>query len=271
MALVLQSAEELSELEKMGCSLQSELPHFFKKLAERMSAKAPANIGDVFSSCADAIQTDFLVDNVQDMFLTVYDSQIQNVLVQTGGKATWKNIIELVAGVKFKSSAPAAALVPLSPAFHNTVEPTFTISPLGAQMENEDTLKDEHLPAYVLTAHSECEDPQEQELTAPDITAVLDAYTHYMIRKHNQPAGDKRMRLHHSRELKLHYPKLCAHGKTPGSMRRWLKLLDERKRNYSRKSALKARGPFCTSTHTRRVPSTSHISFASSNATACTC
>lgn len=245
MALALQSAAlPESELDQMGCTLKSDLPHFYKALAERIANKAPVNIANIFSKCAEVIERDYFASNVEEMMLLVGDTQIQQVLTQAGGKATWKNILELVVGCKFKPSAQPSAqqLVPAAqPAVHNTLIPTFAISPLGAQMEGDGTLNDEYLPAYVLNAHSECEDPQEQELTALDVTAVLNAYTHYMLIKFNQPAGDKRLRVHHAQELRIHYPKLPAHGKTPGAARRWVNLLQERKRNFSRTSGLKAR------------------------------
>ena len=93
----------------MGCTLQTELPYFWKKLAERLAHKAPSNIGDIFSNCAQVIELDFLASTVEDMMLLVGDTQIQQVLTQQGGRATWKNLIELIVGSKFKlSTLPAA-------------------------------------------------------------------------------------------------------------------------------------------------------------------
>ena len=242
MALALVAHQD--ELEKMGCTLKSEVTLFWARLAERMADKAQENVGDIFSKCAETVRRDFLADTVEEMMELVGDTQIQQLLTNAGGKATWKNVIEYIVGSKFKSSA-VQQLVPAPQLLtHNTVEPTFVISPIGAQMEAEGTLADEKLPAYVLNAHTECEDPKEQELTGPDVTMVLNAYTHHMIVTYGQPSGDRPLRMHHARSLKAAYPKLPKHGTTPGSARRWIKLLDERKRNYSRKSGLKARaGP----------------------------
>lgn len=183
-----------------------------------------------------------MVGTVNEMMNIVGDTQIQLMLTKAGGKATWKNLIEFVVGKSFCTTALVRTepLVPRT-VVRNAVEPTFVISPIGAQMEADGTLDDEVLPAYVLNAHTECEDPQEQELTGPDVTNVLNEYTHYMTVEKGQPAGDKRLRMHHAAQLRARYPRLPAHGKTPGPARRWLKLLTERKRNMSRKSGLMAR------------------------------
>ena len=241
MALALCSAAEQGELEKMGCTLQTEVTLFWTKAAERLASKTPENVGKIFSMCAQSVEQEYLANTVKEMMEVVTDTQIQQLLTKAGGKATWKNVIEFIVGSKFKSSAVQQLVPAPQLLIHNTVEPTFTISPLGAQMEAEGTLDNEKLPAYVLNAHLDCEDPKEQELSGPDVTAVLNAYTHYMITARGQPAGDKRLRTHHGQQLRKAYPKLPAHGKTPGSARRWACLLHERKRNYSRKSALKAR------------------------------
>ena len=116
------------------------------------------------------------------------------------------------------------------------LESTFTILPIGATMMTDGTLGDEILPEYVFNAFIECEDPLHQELTTPDVTATLDAYTHYMIVAHGQPAGDKPMRVHHAKQLKARLRHLPDHQK-PGAMRKWLDMLTERKRNLGRKGS----------------------------------
>ena len=65
-------------------------------------------------------------------------------------------------------------------------------------------------------------------------TQIMDEYTHYNIITHGQPAGDATIRAHHAGQLKNRFKKLCKHGNTPGHARKWLAILDERKRNLSR-------------------------------------
>ena len=246
-------AAEQSELEKMGCTLESEVDFFFNMFARRIAAKAPTNIGDICAKCAQRLEDDFMVGTVNEMINIVGDTQIQHVLTKAGGKATWKNLIEFVVGKSFCTTAlvQTEPLVPQT-VVRNAVEPTFVISPIGAQMEADGTLEDEFLPAYVLNAHFECEDPQEQDLTGPDVTNILNEYTHYMTVEKGQPAGDKRLRVHHAALLRERYPRLPRHGKTPGPARRWVKLLLERKRNLARKSGLKARAAPLTLPHPAR-------------------
>ena len=228
---------------EMGVTLESSVPEYFQALARRIAKQAPSNIQEILASCAQLIEEEYLANSVKEMMVAMSDQQIQQVLTRSNGKRTWYRMIELTVGSTFYKIPPPAdqPLVAAAPLVHNNVEPTFVISPVGAQMTADGTLDDEFLPSYVLNAHTECDDPQAQDLTAPDVTAVLNAYTHYMITRFNQPAGDKPLRLHHAKELHKHYPKLPAHGKTPGAARRWSKLLDERKRNFARKNSLKVR------------------------------
>ena len=82
-----------------------------------------------------------------------------------------------------------------------------------------------------------------QEVTSNDITCILNEYTHYMLTEHNQPAGDKDLRLHHAKQLKNRYPKLCKNGSVAGHLRKWFDILSERKRNLGRKKAMEVCRP----------------------------
>ena len=116
-------------------------------------------------------------------------------------------------------------------------------------MEADGTLADEILPEYVFNAYFECEDPLHQELSTKDVTATLDAYTHYMITTYGQPAGDSTLRTWHGKQLKRRLRHLPDHGKgLPGPKRQWKALLYERKRNLGRKDS-KVSGNIQTSAH----------------------
>ena len=69
-------------------------------------------------------------------------------------------------------------------------------------MVENGTLATEIIPEYVWEAVKECEDPMNQQISNKDLTALMDAYQHYLITTHKQPRCDKVMRLHHA-ELPL--------------------------------------------------------------------
>lgn len=234
-------------LATLGCKLDTDLDEFWAKIAERTAAKGPTNMHEIWLKVAGAVQEDFMISSVEEMFSAVSATQIECILTRSGGKATWRVMIEFAAGMRFPSAAPPSAqllsAVKSESGLQGKQPPTFairgTVDLLGD--EDADGMDGEVLPEYVLSAHVECEDPLQQELPQNDITLVLDAYTHYMITAHGQPACDKKMRLHHAKQMKNRYPRLCTYGKTLGCQRSWLAMLTERKRNFSRKAALKVR------------------------------
>ena len=122
-------------------------------------------------------------------------------------------------------------------------------------MRAEGSIENEILPEYIFDAADECEAPGSLAITSNDVTNVLNAYQHYMIVQHKQPAGDKTLRVHHAKQLKQRFPKLPTYGTTPGPLRKWYKILTERKRNASRKRGLEVRARLpCCRWHTCVTP-----------------
>lgn len=224
-------------LTRFGCEPESPVSMFWDGLAAARPTAAP-EMPTVCKTIAARVE-DFCADTVQDMPMLMTELQLQQVMVQAGGKAAWSGLVTHVLG-PFKSSvvtAPdSAKLVEETCALKFKSEPTYEILPLGQAMEADGTLEADILPEYVFRAYTDCEDPVNQELSTDDVTRVLNAYTHYMVTVHKQPAGDKPMRKWHAKQLKARLQHLPDHGSTPGPMRRWLKLLNERKRNVARKS-----------------------------------
>lgn len=240
-----------NELSKLGCELDSPVSLFWAKFAERRPSAAP-NMRVVCENIARAISDDYCADEVQEMLMLMTEEQLQKVMAEAGGKATWIGMITYILG-PFKPStlnvpdSAKMALAPSIPVLPSAVkvEATYDILPLGQSMEADGTLVDDLIPEYVFNAYFECEDPLHQELSSKDVTAVLNAYTHFMITHHGQPAGDKAMRLWHGKQLKRRLKHLPTHGNTPGPMRKWHELLSERKRNIGRKDS-KVRGKILT-------------------------
>ena len=54
-------------------------------------------------------------------------------------------------------------------------------------MVENGTLATEIIPEYVWEAVKECEDPMNQQISNKDLTALMDAYQHYLITTHKQP------------------------------------------------------------------------------------
>jgi hypothetical protein len=238
MSMVLARIDGGDELAKLGCTLESDMPTFWKAMARRVK-RPPPDMEQICDKVAAEIESDYGAETVEEMTHVVGERQLEQLLTRCGGKATWRGLVEYVIGLKFQSSAPSSAQLALTevgetPKVVVKTEPTFEAQPLGALMTVDGSLHSDILPEYVLDAHEECEDPNHQELTASDIKNVLNAYTHYMITHHRQPAGDKVMMVWHAKQLKKRYPHLCNHGLTSGVSRKWLGLLKERKRNVSR-------------------------------------
>ena len=223
-------------LTKFGCTPESPVSLFWDAFA----AARPTAAAEMQTVCDHiaARLADFCVDTVQEMPVMMTELQLEQVMAQAGGKATWSGLVTYMLG-PFKASV--VMTVPLNlvsvPETAGSVksDATYQILPLGATMEAEGTLEADILPEYVFNAYTECEDPLNQELSAEDVTATLNAYTHFMITVHKQPAADKPMRKWHSKQLKTRLRHLPDHGRTPGPIRRWFNLLTERKRNVARK------------------------------------
>ena len=236
--LALHEAEELA---KLGCDMNSKVADVFERLPGRMK-KPPANAAEIFSTVATVVEEEFQADTLAEMMELMLVGQFEKVLTQAGGKATWVAWIEMIFGMKFKtgSSVPSSAQL-LAPASGTNIighKPTFDVQPIGAMMRDNGTLAEEILPEYIYEAVAECEDVTCQPITPNDLTAVLNAYQHYMIVTHKQPHGDKVLRQHHAKQLKARLPHLPDHGKTAGATRRFDQILNERKRNFSRKKSL---------------------------------
>jgi hypothetical protein len=243
MALVLFRDDALA---KLGCRMDSDVHEFWRKFAERIGDRGPADMPETCEKVADRVRDEFMVGTVEEMFASLHDVQIEAILKASGGRATWRKMVEFHAGLRFSSSVPCSAQTALHEPGDGSARNAPTMNRPTFEIQRSSTLfasaemgiKSDILPEYVLNAHTECEDPLEQELPANDLTQVLDEYTHYMITTYDQPAGDKDLRLHHARQLKNRYPKLSRHGKTPGCARRWYTILTERKRNFSRRNSL---------------------------------
>ena len=239
MALSLRIRED--ELSKLDCQPDSPVGLFWAKFADRRPLAVP-NMAEVCAKIAYCVENNYCADTVQDMPNMMTEQQLQQVMAEADGKATWSGMITHILG-PFKPSVTAVdiAKLPLPPSAVMLppikAEPTYEILPLGRDMEMDGTLADDVIPEYVFDAVFECEDPNNQELSAKDVTAVLNAYTHWMITTHKQPAGDKIMRVWHGKQLKRRLKHLPTHGNTPGPMRKWCKLLSERKRNLGRKNS----------------------------------
>ena len=274
MALALRLNDD--ELSKLGVDPDSPVSLFWAKFAERRPTAVP-DMETVCSKIAQTIEHDYCAESVEDMPKLLTEDQLQQVMAKAGGKPTWSGLITYILG-PFKPSLAAGvnnitppSAVHLRPtcagpapfeAAHEPLqappppvvfappikaEPTWPCLPLGAMMEAEGTLQDDIIPEYVFDAVFECDDVEVQQLTAKDVTAVLNAYTHFMITHHKQPAGDKKMRAWHGKQLKRRLKHLPDHGKgKPGPMRKWSDLLEERKRNNGRKA--KVRGTTLTLT-----------------------
>ena len=222
------------ELAKLGLEPTSSVSNFWNKVAERKSTAHP-QMAKVCSQIATVVEEDFCAETIEEMRGMLTVEQLQQIMSQSGGKSTWSAMITKIVG-DFKPSAPPA-MVPFTAASFNTDvkrEATFPILALGAAMESAGSMDKGIIPEYVFKAYSECEDPRSQQLTAIDLTDVMNAYTHYMIMEHGQPAGDKALRKHHARQLKMRLPNLPDHGKHLGRGRKWLDVLEQRKRNLAR-------------------------------------
>ena len=218
------------ELEKLGLDRYSSVSQFWRKLAEK-KATAHLEMPDICSKIPSVIESDFCADSIEEMREMLTVEQLQQIMSQAGGKATWSAFVQRIVG-DFKQSAPTAMVAAGSCDVRK--EATFPILPLGATMEAAGTMHQEIIPEYVFKAYFECEDPPNQQLTAADVTAVMNAYTHFMILHHGQPAGDKALRTHHARQLKVRLPLLPDHGKISGRARKWADILKQRKRNLAR-------------------------------------
>jgi hypothetical protein len=241
--LALHESEQLSRL---GCEIDSKVADVFARIPGRMK-KPPANAAEIFAALAAAVEEEYQVDTLSEMMELLLVGQFEKLLTQAGGKATWIAWLEMIFGMKFKTGAsqpPSAQLLALAPAAGNPnlYAPTFKVQPLGALMLANGTLADEILPEYIFDAITECEDVTKQQISPKDLTAVLDAYQHYMIVTHKVPFGDKVMRAHHAKQLKARIPHLPDHGKTAGATRKFDRIIQERKRNFSRTKSLKV-GP----------------------------
>ncbi len=239
MALALHVRED--ELSRLGCEPNSAVSLFWANFAERRPSAVP-NMRAVCENIAHHVRHDYCADVVQDMPALMTEEQLQKVMSEAGGKATWSGLVTFLLG-PFKSSVPDSAKMVLDCTKVNALLPpvkaesTYEILPLGQHMEAEGTLENDLLPEYVFNAYNECEDPETQELSAKDVTAVLNAYTHFMITHHGQPAGDKALRVWHGKQLKYRLKHLPSHGHQAGPMRKWSDILQERKRNLGRKDA----------------------------------
>ena len=200
----------------------------------------------VCKNIAAVVAQDYCADTVGELALMMTENQLQKVMTESGGKATWSGMITSFLGPFRPSGAPESAKLVLGSAesAKARVKATalYDTTLIGAQMEVDGTMNDEILPEYVLCAYSECEDPATQELSRNDVKAVLDEYTHFMIVTHGQQGGDKALRKHHAKQLRARLPKLPDHGKTKGKERSWYKLLTQRKwykRNYYSRTTVK--------------------------------
>lgn len=235
MALVLHGGE----LAKLGLDMDSDVSALFAAMPGRMK-KPPPDAENTFTKLAEAVEDDHQASTVHEMMELVSAHQFQKVLQEVGGKPTWIAFIEMIIGQKFKTGAPESAqLVPTFSARPST----FESKPIGRLLEADGNMESELLPEYIFDAVTECEDPVVQEISENDVTAVLNAYTHYMITEHRQPSGDKPLRARHAKLLKKRLPHLPAYGKTPGHLRKWYKILTDKKRNMSRKNALEVPRP----------------------------
>ena len=259
MALALHINDD--ELSKFGCDPDSPVCIFWAKFAERRPT-AVADMATVCNKIAQTIENDYCAESVEDMPKLLTEDQLQQVMAKEGGKPTWSGLITHILGPFKPSVAPGVNNSTPPSAFHAMLAPhqplqaplvkapvkaeaTWPCLPLGAMMEADGTLQDDILPEYVFDAVCECEDVEEQELTTKDVTAVLNAYTHFMVTHHKQPAGDKTMRKWHGKQLKRRLKHLPTNGSRPGPMRKWSDILEERKRNNGRKA--KVRGTTLTS------------------------
>jgi hypothetical protein len=227
-------------LAKIGCNMQTDVHTFWGKVAER-KPNAVENMKEVCAAIATALETEYGADNLEEMVGMVHESQLQKLMAGKGGKATWSGMIAYLLGQPLKGSA-AHTSVALSTLSENVSKSTpvvkapatWDIKPIGAAMVQAGTLLDDILPEYVFNAFSECEDPMRQQISNPDVSDILDEYTHYMITTHHQPAADMPLRKWHAKQLKARLPHLPEYGGKPGYLRKWLDLLGERKRNFSR-------------------------------------
>lgn len=261
MALVVHGNE--GALAKLGVDPDSTVPFFWAKIAEQRPTAAP-NMAEICRKIGATIESDYFAMSCSEMPLLMSEWQLQQVIVAAGGKSTWSGLVTFALG-PFKSSAPQSASLVSTPDEDGAdkvvvwrppvkAEATFEIMPIGAAMEAEGSLAEEVLPEYIFDAVYECEDPSKQALTRNDVSAVLNEYSHFMITVHKQPAGDKPLRLWHAKQLKRRLPHLPDHGDgKPGETRKWITLLNERKRNLGRNNALKVRRspmPQCPAHHT---------------------
>jgi hypothetical protein len=258
------AVHETDELTKLGCDMDSKVTDVFARIPGRMK-KPPADAAKIFAAVAAAVEEEYQVDTLSEMMELILVGQFEKLLTEAGGKATWIAWLEMIFGMRFKtgSSAPPSSQLLMhnsGNALPTNCKPTFEVKPIGALMLEAGTLANEILPEYIFEAITECEDVTAQQISAKDLTAVLDKYQHYMITHHKQPHGDKVLRSHHAKQLKARIPHLPDHGKIAGAVRKFDKILHERKRNFSRTKSLKVGPPeLCPSDDTPHCRAMAHL------------
>jgi|TARA_B110000046_G_C12905579_1_gene360556 hypothetical protein len=109
MAMVGQ-ARQFDELAMLGCDMNSDVAFFFSKVPERMK-KPPPNADDIFAAIAEEVEDTHQAGSVEEMMKLMTDVQMQKVLTQAGGKATWITFLEMIIGQKFSGSMQTGPMV----------------------------------------------------------------------------------------------------------------------------------------------------------------
>jgi hypothetical protein len=103
MALSLRIRED--ELSKLDCQPDSTVGLFWAKFADRRPLAVP-NMAEVCAKIAHCVENNYCADTVQDMPNMMTEQQLQQVMAEADGKATWSGMITHILG-PFKPSVTA--------------------------------------------------------------------------------------------------------------------------------------------------------------------
>ena len=100
--------EPENALAALGCARDEPVANFWEAVAQRMPTAAP-DMPAVCKNIAAVVAQDYCADTVGELALMMTENQLQKVMTESGGKATWSGMITSFLGPFRSSGAPESA------------------------------------------------------------------------------------------------------------------------------------------------------------------
>ena len=214
------------------------------RLFDVLAARLPQH-KDVFGEIANKLEEDHLCVTI-DSLGGLYWHDVENVVLEAGGKAGWVKSIQRLAGTTFmdlnKGAPASAALIPPPSAAPAQTHATICAAgraaiaageQLGARLEREGTLSKLSPPWGRLDAVIvECQDFTQEPLSYQDKKAVNMELWKWIFEQYGYTGGCSILRKHLAMKLSSRY-------KVGGAP--WIRSLKYRSKNPRRSSCVRAR------------------------------